>query len=165
MKERLAMMGITYPSLSQRVRSSLLEVNRSTLFYQETPDQDDQVEVMNHIQDIYAHHPFMGYRRITVMLHLRGYIINAKRTLRLMRLIGLQALYPKKNLSKRRLRDAVYPYLLTTEPAVLPNDVWCADITYLRMANGFVYLTALIDIISRRIMGWHISPYLEQIAV
>lgn len=158
------MMEIPYPSLSQRVRSSLLEINRSTLSYRKRPLKNDQVELMNNIQDIYAEHPFMGYRRITVMLHSRGYTINKKRTLRLMRLMGLQALYPRKNLSKRRLKDAVYPYLLTIEPAVLPNDVWCVDITYLRLTIGFVYLTALIDIISRRIMGWHISPYLETIS-
>lgn len=149
------------PHLSQRARSQLLGVNRSTLFYHKKPAKADEVELMNAIQDLYAHYPFMGYRRISVMLCTQGYTINNKRTLRLMRLMGLQALYVRQNLSKRRLSDAVYPYLLTTQPAVKPNDVWSIDITYLRLAIGFVYLTALIDIISRQIMGWHISPYLE----
>ena len=149
--------------LSQRNRCNLLGINRSTLFYRSRAliIDKDQVELMNAIQDIYAEHPFMGYRRITVMMKAKGYLINTKRTLRLMQTIGLQALHPKKNLSKRRLQDAVYPYLLINEPAVVPNDVWHIDITYLRLTTGFVYLTALIDQISKRIMGWHISPYLE----
>lgn len=95
----------------------------------------------------------MGYRRLTVMLISRGYAINHKRTLRLMRLMGLQAVYARRNLSKRRLSDTVYPYLLLNQPAQVPGDVWAVDITYLRLAIDFVYLTALIDLISRQIMG------------
>lgn len=125
------------------------------------PTSGDQVEIMNALSEIYAQCPFMGYRRLTLMLRSRGYKINAKRTLRLMRLLGLQALYPRKNLSKRRLKDQTYPHLLSQQPARVPNDVWQVDITYLRLQRGFVYLTALLDVISRRVMGWHVSPYLE----
>lgn len=139
----------------------MLGINRSTLFYQVKSSAADDIDVMNAIQQIYADHPFMGYRRMTVMLVSKGYIINHKRTLRLMRLMGLQAVYARRNLSKRRLSDAVYPYLLSDQPARAPNDVWAVDITYLRLAIGFVYLTALIDLISRQIMGWNISTCLE----
>lgn len=147
--------------LSQRDRCQLLGINRSTLFYQMKPSAADDIDVMNAIQEIYAGHPFMGYRRLTVMLTSRGYVINHKRTLRLMRFMGLQAVYARRNLSKRRLSDAVYPYLLIDQPAQVPGDVWAVDITYLRLAIGFVYLTALIDLISRQIMGWNISTCLE----
>lgn len=147
--------------LSQRQACQILGIARSRLFYIKQPTSGDQVEIMNALSEIYAQYPFMGYRRLTLMLRSRGYKINAKRTLRLMRLLGLQALYPRKNLSKRCLKDQTYPHLLSQQPARVPNDVWQVDITYLRLQRGFVYLTALLDVISRRVMGWHVSPYLE----
>jgi putative transposase len=116
---------------------------------------------MNEIQDLYSLYPYMGYRRITKMLNLLGYIINRKRTLRLMRILGLSAVFPKMNLSKRRQKDMVFPYLLHQYPALKVNDVWGVDITYIKLQRGFVYLVALIDIVSRRIMGWSLSPFLE----
>lgn len=116
---------------------------------------------MNEIQDIYATHPFKGYRRICHDLQDKGHPINYKRVLRLMRKMGLQAVYPKKNLSKRRQEDAVYPYLLKEFPPQKPHDCWQVDITYLKIATGFVYLTALIDVVSRHVMGWYLSPQLD----
>ena len=83
----------------------------------------------------------------------QGYVINHKRVYRLLKLMGLQAIYPKKNLSKRRQKDAVYPYLLKENPPVKPHDCWCVDITYIKTARGFIYLTALIDVSSRCIMA------------
>jgi putative transposase len=78
-----------------------------------------------------------------------------------MGLLGLRALYPKKNLSKRRKEDAVFPYLLKQCPPVQPNDVWCVDITYIKLFQGFSYLTALIDMVSRKVMGWCLSAFLD----
>jgi putative transposase len=116
---------------------------------------------MNEIQDIYAMRPFQGYRRICHDLQDQGYPVNYKRVLRLMRKMGLQAVYPKKNLSKRRQEDAAYPYLLKEYPPQKPHDCWEVDITYLKMSGGFLYLTALIDVVSRHVMGWYLSPYLD----
>lgn len=147
--------------LSLRSKAQLLDINRSSVYYQPQPIGGEMVSLMNEIQDLYARYPFMGYRRITVMLKNQGYEINRKRVLRLMQLLGLQALYPKKNLSKRRQRDAVFPYLLKEKPPQKPNDAWKVDITYIKLLQGFVYLVALIDVISRKIMGWCLSPFLE----
>lgn len=78
-----------------------------------------------------------------------------------MKEMGLQAIYPKKNLSKRRQKDMVYPYFLKQDPPIRPHDCWCVDITYIKTARGYVYLTALIDVFSRYILGWHLSPCLN----
>ena len=119
------------------------------------------VTLMNEIQEIYLSYPFFGYRKITAMLRGRGYDVNRKCVSRLMSLLGLRALYPKKNLSKRRKEDAVFPYLLKQYPPVQPNDAWCVDITYIKLFQGFAYLTALIDMVSRKVMGWCLSPFLD----
>jgi putative transposase len=90
-----------------------------------------------------------------------GYVVNHKRIYRLMKMMGLQAVYPKMNLSKRRQKDAVFPYLLKKHPPQNPHDCWNVDITYIKTEKGFVYLTALIDAASRCIMGWHLSNLLD----
>lgn len=95
---------------------------------------------MNEIQDIYRLRPFQGYKRITQDLKDVGYLVNHKRVYQLMRKIGIKAVYPKKNMSKRRLKDTVYPYLLKTYPLQKPHDVWCTDITYIKTVKGFVCL-------------------------
>lgn len=116
---------------------------------------------MNDIQEIYLSWPFFGYRRITALLRGRGYDVNRKCVYRLMGVLGLRALYPKKNLSKRKKEDDVYPYLLKLCPPLRANDAWSVDITYIKLVQGFVYLTALIDVVSRKVMGWCLSPFLE----
>jgi putative transposase len=104
----------------------------------------DQVTLMNEIREIYLSRPFFGYRRMTAMLRGQGYKINRKCVARLMQLLGLKGLCPKKNLSKRRKEDAVFPYLLKQYPPQSPNDAWCVDITYIKLIQGFAYLTAFI---------------------
>jgi putative transposase len=121
----------------------------------------DDVELMNRIRDFFEAYPFMGYRRITKMLKRDGVHVNCKRVLRLMRLMGIQAIYQKLNLSKRRQEDAVFPYLLGKHLPLMPNDAWCVDITYIRVQGCYAYLVALIDVVSRRIMGWALSPFLD----
>ena len=150
-----------HPKISKRRRTSLLGVNLSSLYIKRKPLSTDDVTLMNEIQDIYKVQPFKGYRRICNDLQDKGYVINKKRVLRLMRLMGLQAVYPKKNLSKRRQEDAIYPYLLKENPPKMPHDCWCVDITYIKISKGYVYLTALIDVTSRHIMGWNLSSSLD----
>lgn len=116
---------------------------------------------MNAIQEIYLSWPFFGYRRMTIILRRRGYEVNRKCVYRLMSLLSLRALYPKKTLSKRKKEDAVFPYLLKLCPPLTANDAWSVDITYIKLIQGFVYLTALIDVVSRKVMGWCLSPFLE----
>jgi len=147
--------------LSKRRRAHLLGVNMSSLYVEPKPISDLDVTLMNEIHDIYSQHPFKGYRRICYDLQDLGYQVNRKRVLRLMRLVGLQAIYPKKNLSKWRQEDAVFPYLLKEQPPIKPHDCWSVDITYIRLSTGYVYLTALIDIVSRHVMGWQLSTQLD----
>lgn len=124
--------------ISKRRRAEVLEVNLSSLYLKPKPVSEKTVNLMNEIQDIYSIFPFKGYRRICNDLNDLGHMVNHKRILRLMRILNLQAVYPKKNLSKRRHGDAVFPYLLKTQPPLNPHDCWGIDITYIRLSTGFV---------------------------
>ena len=104
---------------------------------------------------------FYGYRRITKELKARGCEVNHKRVQRLMRLGGIQAIFPGPNTSRRNKLNAIYPYLLRDKAITHPNQVWMVDITYLRMLDGFMYLVALIDVYSRYVVGWSLSCTLE----
>ena len=161
MRERRVIVNKNHKSISKRRRAQILEVNLSSLYIKPKPVSAENVTLMNEIQDIYSARPFKGYRRICNDLKDLGFNVNHKRVLRLMRIMKLQAVFPKKNLSKRRQEDAVFPYLLKAQPPLKPHDCWGIDITYVRLSTGFVYLTALIDVVSRHIMGWHLSIDLD----
>lgn len=162
METRRAFVKQLFVKMSLRQKCEALAVNRSSMYYQAIERPEEEVDIMNMIREIYTQRPFLGYRRITVLLKRDyGIEINRKRVYRFMKLMGLHAIYPKMNLSKRRQEEAVYPYLLKQQPPQKPNDAWSIDITYIRMRTGFVYLVALIDIVSRCIMGWDLSPFLE----
>lgn len=162
MKRRLELACQKVSELSVRRRCQILGVCRSRIYYKPLDRVDDSsITYMNEIQEIYSKRPFQGYKRMTDDLKEMGYIINHKRVYRLMKLMGLQAVYPKKNLSARRQEDVVYPYLLKNHPPINPHDCWCVDITYIKTSKGFVYLTALIDVASRYIMGYSVSPFLD----
>lgn len=161
MKERVMIVSLQHLNVSKRAKARLLAVNLSSCYIKSKYASEDKVDIMNEIRDIYVQHPFKGYRRITWDLKDLGYVVNHKRVYRLMKLMGLKAVYPKMNLSKRRQEDAVYPYLLKDQPPVMPHDVWCVDITYIRTANGFIYLTALIDVVSRYVVGYNVSTCLD----
>lgn len=123
MKERRAKILEFHKTVSKRRRAALLRVNLSSLYIKKSPVLQCTVDLMNEIGDIYAKRPFQGYRRITLDLRDLGYVVNHKKVYRLMKLMGLQAIYPKKNLSKRRQEDAVYPYLLKDHPPQQPHEV------------------------------------------
>jgi len=116
---------------------------------------------MNEIRDIYTEKPFYGYRKIRADLARKGLAINRKKVQRLMRAMELKSVCPKKNTTVRNKADAVYPYLLKNLDIAYPNQVWQVDITYIKIRAGFIYLVCLIDVCSRKIMGWHISTFLE----
>jgi len=161
MKEKKAKVQATHQHLSKRARSLLLEVNLSSCYVKLNAKSEGTVTIMNEIREIYALRPFQGYRRITLDLKDMGCDINHKKVYRLMKSMSLQAVYPKKNLSKRNQAHKVYPYLLKQYPPLKPHDVWCVDITYIKIANGFIYLTALIDVVSRCVMGFNVSTSLD----
>ena len=119
------------------------------------------LELMDLIDRQFTETPFYGSRRLTAWLNRQGYHVNRKRTQRVMRLMGLEAIYPKPNISKRRKDHEVYPYLLKGIRIDKPNFVWSSDITYIRVGRGFVYLTAIIDWFSRYVLSWRLSNTLE----
>jgi len=116
---------------------------------------------MRLIDEEYTRHPIYGRRRMTAYLKRLGHQVNSKRVRRLMQLMGLEAIYPKPNLSKRHPENTIYPYLLRNYTIDRPYQVWSADITYIRMAKGFVYLTAIIDWFSRYVLSWRLSNTLD----
>ncbi len=147
--------------LSIRKQCDLLSVNRSTLYYKGKEISVDNVELLNLIRDVWLRYPFYGYRRITKELQANGTFVNRKRVQRLMSDAGIQAIHPGPNTSKRNQKHAVHPYLLKGLEVTSANQAWQIDITYLRMKKGFMYLSALIDVHSRYVIGWSLSNTLE----
>ena len=115
--------------LSKRGRARVLGVNFSCCYLLRKGPTEDDIAMMNEIRDLYAIHPFKGYRRITIDLKDLGYEVNHKRVYRLMRQMALEAVYPSKNLSKRNQAHKTYPYLLKEHSPLKPHDVWCVDIS------------------------------------
>jgi len=148
-------------NLSVRRKCELLDVNRSRLYYKKSPLNEKDAEIMNVMRELYERHPFLGYRRIHALLLQNGYVINRKRVQRLMSLAGLKAIYPKRRPTTKSSPHKIYPYLLPSKNISYPNVAWAVDITYIKIRPGFVYLVCLIDIFSRRVMGWSMSISLD----
>jgi len=159
--ERLALVDHDDPVLPVAAQCRLLKVARSTLYYQPIPADADELAVMRRIDELHLEYPFYGSRRMAVVLRDDGRVVNRKRTQRLMRLMGLEAIYQKPNTSRPHPDHKVYPYLLRGLIIDRPNQVWCADITYIPMAKGFVYLVAVMDWFSRRVLAWRLSITME----
>jgi len=154
---RLSLIDRTDPRLSIVAQCGLLKVARSTLYYRAVPVSPDDLQVMRRIDEQYLARPFYGSRRMVAVLRRDGYAVNRKRVRRLMRLMGIEAIYQKPNTSRRHPEHKVYPYLLRGLVIDRANQVWCADITYIPMAKGFVYLVAVMDWFSRRVLAWRLS--------
>jgi putative transposase len=152
--DRLALVDHDDPALPVTAQCRLLQVARSTLYYQPVPAGADELAVMRRIDELHLEYPFYGSRRMAVVLRDDGWAVNRKRAQRLMRLMGLEAIYQKPNTSRPHPDHKVYPYLLRGLIIDRPNQVWCADITYIPMAKGFVYLVAVMDWFSRRVLAW-----------
>lgn len=116
---------------------------------------------MNEIREIYQKWPFYGYRRILVELRKAGFLINHKRLQRLLVGTGIKAIYPRRKTTIKNPEHKVFPYLLRGLKIERPNQAWQVDITYIKMRYGFVYLVCLIDVFSRKIMGWELSTFLD----
>ena len=143
------------------MQCSLINLSRSTYYYSPVGITAEEIEIMKAIDRIYTKHPFYGVGKITECLRRAGNNYNHKRISRLMRIMGIQALRPKKKLSKRNINDVVYPYLLRGVSITENNQVWSTDITYLPLYQGFAYLVAVIDWYSRYILSWEISNSLD----
>lgn len=147
--------------LSTRKQCELLSIWRSSVYYSPSQPSANETVLANEIHDIWLDKPAYGYRKITEKLRRKGYDINEKRVLRLMRNMRIQAMYQRPRTSMRNLKHKVYPYLLRDLEITRPNQAWATDITYIKMPKGFVYLVCLIDLSSRFIVGWELSNTLE----
>lgn len=147
--------------LSVKRQCELLSLSRSTFYYQPHGVPEADLKLMRRIDEMHLKRPFYGSRRICDWLNEEGHNISRKRVQRLMRKMGIVALYPKRNTSQPGKGHKVYPYLLNGLEINRPNQVWCSDITYIPMAKGFVYLTVVMDWYSRKVLSWRLSNTMD----
>jgi putative transposase len=150
-----------HPELSVRRQCELLGLSRSTLYYEPAGESADNLRLMRLIDAEYTRHPFYGSRRMVAWLSKQGEAVNRKRVQRLMGLMGLEAIYPRPRLSAAGRGHRVFPYLLRGVAVVRPDQVWSADITYVPLPSGFMYLAATIDWFSRYVVAWRLSNTLD----
>ncbi len=149
------------PELSVRRQCELLRVSRSGLYYEPEPTSPDELALMRRIDELHLKYPFYGSRKLSDVLHKEGREANRKRVQRLMRLMGLEAMVPKPNTSESHPEHVKYPCLLRGLAISKVNHVWATDITYIPMKSGFVYLVAIMDWYSRRVLSWRLSNTLD----
>lgn len=151
--------------LSVRRQCELLKINRSSLYYETKPEDTAKAalkeELMQRIDDWHTKYPYLGSRKILVKLQEEGYNICRKTVRNIMREMAIYAIYPKENLSKRNFKESIVPYLLRNYTANFPNQVWSIDITYIPMKKGHMYLTAIIDWFSRKVISHYLSDTLD----
>jgi putative transposase len=158
---RLALVDPAEPALSIVAQCQLLKVARSTLYYRAVPMSAEDLTLMRWMDELHLAYPFYGSRRLAAALRRDGWLVNRKRVKRLMRVMAMETIYQKPNTSRGHPDHKVYPYLLRGLVIDRPNQVWCADITYIPMAKGFVYLVAVMDWFSRRVLAWRVSISLD----
>jgi putative transposase len=150
-----------HPELSIRRQCELLGLNRASWYWEPAGQTAHNLRLMRLIDEQYLRTPFYGSRRMAVWLVQQGYAVNRKRVQRLMRRMGIEAIYPKPRLSQRAWEARIYPYLLRNVEILRPNQVWSSDITYVPLARGYAYLTAVLDWYSRYVLAWELSPTLD----
>jgi len=148
-------------NISIRSQCELITVNRSTVYYDPIGESEENLAIMRLMDEHYLDHPTHGVLQMQDFLFLLGFLVNPKRVRRLLRKMGLMAIYPKRNLSKLGHAKYIRPYLLKGLKIVKPNQAWAVDITYIPMAKGFMYLTAIIDLYSRFVVGWDVFNSLD----
>ena len=147
--------------ISIKQQCALLELNRSSYYSELSGLKPYEQQILNRMDEIFTEHPYYGTRRMMHVLRAEGFTVGRKRIRRYYQLLGIEAIYPKMNLSKRNQDHKVYPYLLRGLAILKPNQVWSMDITYIRLKQGFVYLCAVIDWHSRYVLSWRLSISLQ----
>lgn len=150
-----------YPELSIVRQCELLGLARSSYYYEPMPESEENLLLMRLLDEQYTRTPYYGKRKMVVYLQTQGYIVDRQRVRRLMQLMGLETMYPKPHLSRAGEQSVRYPYLLRGMLIERINQVWSCDITYIRLARGFVYLMAIIDWFSRYVLAWELSTTLD----
>jgi len=146
--------------LSIRRQCEIFSLNRSSLYYERIGLSEEDQRILEEMDKIYLDFPIYGSRRMSRELKRRGFKVGRQRARSLMRILGVEAIYPRKRLSFPDKEHQIYPYLLRDVSIDKPDMAWAADITYIRLKHGFVYLVAVMDLYSRYIVSWRISPTL-----
>lgn len=155
------MVSKTHDRLSVRSQCKLLSLTRSNLYYTPKGESSETLALMRIIDRQFLQTPWYGSRQMARWMQRQGYRCGRHRVRRLMRLMGLVAIYQTPNTSKKHPEHKVYPYLLKDMEIDRPNQVWCADITYIPMHRGFLYLVAIMDWFSRRVLSWRVSNSMD----
>jgi putative transposase len=142
-------------------QAKVLEISRSTVYYEPRPISDEDLWLMRRIDELHLSYPFAGSRMLRGLLWQQGLEVGRRHIKTLMRKMGIEAIYRKPNTSKPAPGHRIYPYLLGNIAVTRPNQVWAMDITYIPMARGFIYLAAVVDWFTRRVISWRLSITLE----
>jgi putative transposase len=159
--ERKALVEPEHLSISISRQCELLGLARSSFYYEIQPETEQNLRLMKMLDRQYTARPFYGVRKMTAWLATQGEIVNPKRVRRLLRKMGIEAIYPKPNLSRPQDNVRKYPYLLREEKITASNQVWSTDITYIPLPQGYVYLVAVIDWYSRYVLSWELSNTMD----
>lgn len=151
-----------HPKLSVKRQCELIGLSRSSYYRKESSESEENLKLMRLIDEEYTRHPFYGTRKIRDYLRRQGYKVNRKRVQRLMRLMGLSSIAPRKQTTTICKDHKIYPYLLRDLNIDHCDHVWCSDITYIRLKQGFVYLTVVMDWYSRYVLSWEISITMDE---
>ena len=158
---RRSLIECDHPTLSVRRQCELLGLPRSTAYYAPIAESADNLELMRQLDAVYLENPSYGSRMLTAVLNGSGWEVNRKRIQRLMRLMNIAGVTPKRRTSKPAPGHRIFPYLLRNVAVLRPDQVWSTDITYIPLRGGFVYLTAVMDWFSRYVLSWRLSNRLE----
>jgi putative transposase len=143
--------------LSISRQSQLLSVSRSSLYYRPRPDSEEEFDLLKRLDELFTENPMYGSRRMQVVLKREGILVGRRRIRRLMRKLGLWAVTPRPDTSRPHPEHKIYPYLLRDLVIERPNQVWATDITYIPMRRGFLYLVAILDWATRKVLAWRLS--------
>lgn len=160
-ERRRNLMDGSHQELSVRRQCRLLALHRSTYYYEPVGESQENLALMRRIDELFMELPFLGSRKMRDMLRDDGMLIGRGRVRRLMRKMGLMAVYQKPRTSIPHPAHTIYPYLLRDVSVTRPNQVWCSDVTYIPMKRGFLYLVAIMDWHSRAVLSWNVSNTMD----
>lgn len=162
LEEKRSLVESDNPKITISRQCQLLGLARSSYYFKpKEGESEDNLRIMSLLDEQYQSTPFYGVRRMTQVLKMKGELVNHKRVHRLMKLMGIEAIYPKKKLSNKAESHKIYPYLLDGLEIKEPDTVWATDLTYIKLPGGFVYLVAIMDLYSRYVVSWELSNTME----
>ena len=159
--ERKAMITRDHPALSLSRQCEVLSISRSSFYYALKGESPENLALMRRIDELFLKYPFYGSRQMVRQLRREGIVVGRHRVRRLMRLMGLEAIYQAPRTSAPHPAHRIYPYLLKGMAIERPNQVWCADITYIPVQRGFLYLVAIMDWATRHVLAWRLSNTMD----